>query len=281
MKNDPFYKVLSIAGFDGSGGAGIQADLKTFSALGCYGTTALTAIPVQNTIGVRSIYDIATTCVEEQIKAILDDMQMDAVKIGMLHRQDIINCVAQILSDYNVRNIVLDPVMVAKSGDKLLQPEAIATMKKSLFPISTVLTPNLLEASELLGREIRTKDQMEQAAIDLLEMGPQAVIVKGGHLNGNCDDCLALKNPTVHIQWLSAPRIQTKNTHGTGCTFSAAIASFLAMGFTIFDSVSRAKAYLTKSIKAGAHIKTGQGNGPVHHFHHLWNFLSSQKGEDK
>lgn len=281
MENNQFYKVLTIAGFDGSGGAGIQADLKTFSALGCYGTTALTAIPIQNTLGVRSIYDITTVCIEEQIKAILDDMQMNAVKIGMLHREDIVDSVAQILSQYGVMNIVLDPVMVAKSGDKLLLPDAIATMRERLFPITTVLTPNLLEASELLEREIRTKDQMEQAAIDLIGMGPQAVVVKGGHLNGNCDDCLALRNPTVNIHWLSGPRIQTKNTHGTGCTFSAAIASFLAMGFTIFDSVSRAKAYLTKSIEAGAQIKTGQGNGPVHHFHYLWNFLSSQKREDK
>jgi hydroxymethylpyrimidine/phosphomethylpyrimidine kinase len=281
VENNQFYKVLSIAGFDGSGGAGIQADLKTFSSLGCYGTTALTAIPIQNTLGVRSIYDITTACIEEQIKAILDDMQMNAVKIGMLHRQEIIDSVAQILSQYNVTNIVLDPVMIAKSGDRLLLPEAIAMMKKSLFPITTVLTPNLLEASELLGREIKTRDQMEEAAIDLLEMGPQAVVVKGGHLKGNCDDCLTLKNPKVNIHWLSGPRIQTKNTHGTGCTFSAAIASFLAMDFTILDAVTKAKAYLTTSIEAGANMKTGQGNGPVHHFHHLWNFLSSQKREDK
>jgi hydroxymethylpyrimidine/phosphomethylpyrimidine kinase len=266
-----FYKVLTIAGFDGSAGAGLQADLKTFSALGCYGATALTAIAVQNTLGVRSIYDITAVCVEEQIKAILDDIHMNAVKIGMLHRQDIVDSVAQILSQYGLRNIVLDPVMVAKSGDKLLLPDAMATMRERLFPISTVLTPNLLEASQLLGREIRTRAQMEQAAINLIEMGPQAVVVKGGHLSGDCDDCLVLKNPNVNIHWFSAPRIQTKNTHGTGCTFSAAIAAFLAMGFTIFDSVSRAKEYLTKSIEAGAPIKIGQGNGPVHHFHHLWN----------
>lgn len=273
MENKTYYKALTIAGFDGSGGAGIQADLKTFSALGCYGTTALTAIPVQNTLGVRSIYDITTLCIEEQIKGILDDMPMNAVKIGMLHRQDIIHSIAQILSQYSVTNIVLDPVMVAKSGDKLLLPNAVAAMKERLLPIATLVTPNLLEASELLDREVKTKAQMEKAALDLIEMGPQAVVVKGGHLNGNCDDCLALKNPTLNIHWFSSPRIQTKNTHGTGCTFSAAIAAFLARGFTIFDAVSQAKAYLTKSIEAGAKVKTGQGNGPVHHFHHLWNFL--------
>ncbi len=270
MENNQFYKVLSIAGFDGSGGAGIQADLKTFSALGCYGATALTSLPVQNTVGVRSIFDISTLCVEEQIKAILDDIQMNAVKIGMLHRQDIIESVAHILGQYTVPNIVLDPVMVAKSGDKLLLPNAIATMKERLFRITTVLTPNLLEASELLGREIQTKAQMEKAALDLIEMGPQAVVVKGGHLKGNCDDCLCLKNPNIEIHWLPGPRIQTKNTHGTGCTYSAAIASFLARGFNIFDSVKQAKQYLTKSIEAGAKLNIGRGNGPVHHFHHLW-----------
>jgi hydroxymethylpyrimidine/phosphomethylpyrimidine kinase len=276
MANDQFYKVLSIAGFDGSGGAGIQADLKTFSALGCYGTTTLTALPVQNTLGVRSIYDITSPCVEEQMKAILDDMHIDAVKIGMLHRRDIIESVAHILCNYGVQNIVLDPVMIAKSGDKLLRSNAIAALKEVLFPITTVLTPNLLEARELLGCEIRSKIQMEKAALELVAMGPQTVVVKGGHLSGDCDDCLVLKDP-LEIHWLSSPRIQTKNTHGTGCTFSAAIASFLAHRFTIFESVSRAKQYVTKSIQAGAHVQIGRGNGPIHHFHHLWNFLPFTK----
>lgn len=277
MENKQFYKVLTIAGFDGSRGAGLQADLKTFSALGCYGTTALTALPIQNTLGVRSIYDITTLCIEEQVKAILDDMQMNAVKIGMLHRQDIMESIANILCQYRATNIVLDPVMVAKSGDMLLLPNAVATMRERLFPIVSVLTPNLLEASKLLGREVQSKAQMEAAALDLIEMGPQAVIVKGGHFNGDCDDCLCLKNPNIKIYWLPNPRIPTKNTHGTGCTFSAAIAAFLARGFTILDSVRQAKEYLTKSIEAGADVKIGQGNGPVHHFHHLWNFLSAEK----
>lgn len=276
MENNRSYKVLTIAGFDGSGGAGIQADLKTFSALGCYGTTVLTALPVQNTLGVRSIYNIKTVCIEEQIKAILDDMQMDAVKIGMLHRPDIIEAVANILSRYSAINIVLDPVMASKNGYMLLLPDAIATLKEKLIPIVNVLTPNLFETSKLLGREIETKTQMEQAALDLVEMGPQAVIVKGGHLKGNCDDCLCMKNSNIEIHWLSNPRIQTKNTHGTGCTFSAAIAAFLARGLPIFDAVSLAKQYLTQSIEAGAHVKIGQGNGPVHHFHQLWNFPSAK-----
>jgi hydroxymethylpyrimidine/phosphomethylpyrimidine kinase len=268
MKEQPIFKVLSIAGFDGSGGAGIQADLKTFSALGCYGTTALTALPIQNTMGVRSIYDVETICIEEQIKAILDDIPMDAVKIGMLYRKDIIESVATILGHYKSTNVVLDPVMVAKSGHRLLQPEAISSMKQRLFPLTAVLTPNLLEASELLQRDIKDKDQMEKAALDLIQMGPQAVVVKGGHLIGDCDDCLCLKNSIPEIHWLSTPRILTRNTHGTGCTFSAAIAAFLARGFSIMDSVVHAKDYLTDSIKGGALLKIGHGNGPVHHFHH-------------
>lgn len=268
-----FYTVLTIAGFDGSGGAGIQADLKTFSALGCYGTTALTAIPIQNTVGVRSVYELEASCVRDQIKAILDDIPINAVKIGMLHNQKVIESVAEVLYEYESRlsNIVLDPVMVAKSGDMLLLPSAIAIMKESIFSITTILTPNLLEASKLVGREIRTKADMEKAALELLEMGPKNVVVKGGHLDGNCDDCLATKNSNIQMHWLSNQRIPTKNTHGTGCTFSAAIASFLARGFTIFESVTLAKQYLTKCIEAGSHIKVGLGNGPVHHFHHFWN----------
>lgn len=253
---------LTIAGFDGSGGTGIQADLKTFAALGCYGTSVLTSLPVQNTCGVRSIYEISTTCIQEQIEAILDDIQVDAVKIGMLHRRDIIEAVAR----YHLTNIVLDPVMVAKSGHALLRPDAVAAMKRELFPIAAVITPNLPEASELLGREVTTKAQMERAALDLLEMGPQAVVVKGGHLAGSADDCLCLKNREIH--WLPSPRIPRKNTHGTGCTFSAAIAAFLARGFAIDEAVRRAKEYLTRAIEASAELKIGRGNGPLHH---LWN----------
>lgn len=276
MENRQHYKVLTIAGFDGSGGAGLQADLKTFSALGCYGMTALTALPIQNTVGVRSIYEISPLCVEEQLRAILDDISIHSVKIGMLHTQDIIETVAKVIHEYKLSQIVLDPVMVAKSGDKLLLPTATQAMKKQLFPLTTVLTPNLLEASEILGRHIQTQNQMEQAALDLLEMGPKAVVVKGGHLSGNCDDCLCIKNPNVTIHWFSSLRIQTRNTHGTGCTFSAAIAAFLARGYPITKAVSCAKKYLTEAISAGAHFTLGLGNGPVHHFHHLWNFIEDK-----
>lgn len=259
-------KVLTIAGFDGSGGAGIQADLKTFSALGCYATTVLTALPVQNTMGVRSIYSIETACVEEQIRAILEDMSIDAIKIGMLHREDIIEAVANLLADYQ-GPIVLDPVMVAKSGDKLLLPKAISALKARLIPLAMIITPNLLEASELLGREIQDKSQMEKAARDLIKMGPQAVVVKGGHLEGDSADCLCTSS-TIH--WFSAPRISTPNTHGTGCTFSAVIAALLAQGFSLVDAVHDAKEYLTGALQAGAELKIGRGHGPVHHFYQLW-----------
>ncbi|MFW9878532.1 MAG: bifunctional hydroxymethylpyrimidine kinase/phosphomethylpyrimidine kinase [Candidatus Thorarchaeota archaeon] len=273
MRNKKFYKVLTIGGFDGSGGAGIQADLKTFSALGCYGTTVLTALPVQNTMGVKSVYSIETSCVEEQIISILEDMHIDAVKVGMLHRGDIIESVVKILKPYNNINIVLDPVMVAKSGDNLLKPQAITKMKEQFFPVTTILTPNLSEASELLGRKIRDRTQMKKAALDLIQMGPQAVIIKGGHLEGDCDDCICLKNSNTEIHWALASRIQTKHTHGTGCTFSAAIAAFLARGFNILDSIMQAKEYLTQAINAGAKLRVGNGNGPVHHFYYLWDCL--------
>jgi len=259
-------KVLTIAGFDGSGGAGIQADLKTISALGCYATTVLTSLPVQNTMGVRSIYSIETHCVAEQIQSILEDMTIDAIKIGMLHRADIIHIVADLLADYP-GPIVLDPVMVAKSGDNLLLPEAIVALKTKVLPLATIITPNLLEASELLGREIQTLEQMEKAAHDLLQMGPQAVVVKGGHLKGDCADCLCTPLAT---HWFSKPRISTFNTHGTGCTFSAAIAAFLARDFTLLDAVKEAKEYLTGALQAGAELKIGRGQGPVHHFYQLW-----------
>lgn len=273
MQELPLYKTLSIAGFDGSGGAGIQADIKTFSALGCYAASALTSLPVQNTMGVRSVFDIPTRCVEEQIRAILEDISIDAVKIGVLHRHAIIESVGKILREFNIKNIVVDPVMVAKRGETLLIADSIAAMKEHIFPITTVLTPNLMEASALLGRDIMEKHQMQQAAVDLLAIGPQAVVVKGGHLKGDCDDCLAIQVGKEKIHWFENPRIQSQNTHGTGCTFSSAVTAYLARGNTVPEAVNKAKKYLTQAIEAGANIEIGGGNGPVHHFYHLWTAL--------
>jgi hydroxymethylpyrimidine/phosphomethylpyrimidine kinase len=274
-----YLRVLSIAGFDGSGGAGIQADLKTFSALGCYGMTVLTALPVQNTVGVKSIYDIPTPCVEEQLQAILDDIGIDALKFGMLHRTDIIEAVAAILHKGHHFHKILDPVMVAKSGDRLLTPDAVNAMREKIFPMTTVLTPNLPEASVFLEREIKTKSQMERAALDLALMGPQAVVIKGGHLSGDsCDDCLCINGANPQIHWLPHHKINTRNTHGSGCTFSAALTANLAKNMTILDAVKQAKRYISKSLEAGSHYTLGHGHGPVHHFHDLWP-VKTQKNE--
>jgi hydroxymethylpyrimidine/phosphomethylpyrimidine kinase len=265
--NRRLFLILSIAGFDGSSGAGIQADLKTFSALGCYGMTVLTAIPIQNTMGVKSIYPIPVTCIQEQLQAIFEDSEIDAVKIGMLHRAEVIDAVADILEKYSPIKIVLDPVMMAKNGKELLSQEAIEAMKVRLFPLTTLLTPNLPEASILLQREVGAKSQMELAALDLSGMGLKAVVIKGGHLSeGPCDDCLCVRHPMPKFHWFSFPRIETKNTHGTGCTFSSAAAAYLSKGHDIVEAVGLAKKYLSRCIEEGAKFQIGRGNGPLQHF---------------
>jgi hydroxymethylpyrimidine/phosphomethylpyrimidine kinase len=262
---------LTIAGFDGCGGAGIQGDLKTFSALECFAATALTALPIQNTQGVRSIYPIADQCIEDQILAILEDIEIDAIKIGMVHRPEIVHILSKILLRYPHIKCVLDPVANAKNGHELLIQSAAKAMQNQLFPLMTVVTPNLLEASLFLQREINTKLQMEKAALDLVHTGPGAVLVKGGHLlEGDCDDCLCIKGLPEQIHWISSPRINTKNTHGTGCTLSAAITAFLAKGHSILASVKKAKQYVHQCIEAGSVYNVGKGNGPLHHFFSLW-----------
>jgi len=260
------YKCLSIAGFDGSGGAGIQADLKTFSALGCYGMTVLTALPVQNTCGVRACYDIPLSCIEEQLEAIFDDIIPDAIKIGMLFSEDVIHLVTDFL-EKNAKNIpiVLDPVMIAKSGDPLLLPEAIKTLKNRLLPIITVITPNLPEAYALTN----SQEQIEIQAKKLIDFGANAVFIKGGHASGNnCNDLLLEQNQ-LPIE-LNSKRIHSQNTHGTGCTLSAAICAFLARGSSLLESCQKAKYYLTRAILASKDMKMGQGFGPVHHFYEMW-----------
>jgi hydroxymethylpyrimidine/phosphomethylpyrimidine kinase len=262
--------VLTIAGNDGSGGAGIQADLKTFSALGCYGMTVLTALSIQNTQGVRSIYPISSECVKAQIQVIMEDISIDAIKIGMLHLPEIAEVVAESLKSYP-RSIILDPVMIAKSGDALMSKDALSVLRQKLFPLVTLITPNLCEASVILGREIVTQRDMENGAIELLDLGPKAVVIKGGHLSAQfCADCLCMgRNQAIH--WFTAPRLSTKNTHGTGCTFSSAITAFLAKGNTIEASVSQAKKYISQCIEGSQDLQIGQGKGPVHHFHGVWN----------
>lgn len=260
------YKCLSIAGFDGSGGAGIQADLKTFSALGCYGMTVLTALPVQNTCGVRACYDIPLLCIEKQLEAIFDDIIPDAIKIGMLYSADIIHIVADFLKKI-AKNIpiVLDPVMIAKSGDPLLFPEAIETLKTRLLPIVTVITPNLPEAYALTNFQ----EPIEKQAKRLIDLGANAVLIKGGHAYGNnCNDLL-FEQHTLPV-WLRAKRIHSRNTHGTGCTLSAAICAFLARGSSLLEACQKSKYYLTQAILASKDTSVGKGFGPVHHFHKIW-----------
>ena len=260
------YKCLSIAGFDGSGGAGIQADLKTFSALGCYGMTVLTALPVQNTCGVKSCYDIPLQAIEEQLKAIFTDIMPDSIKIGMLFSSPIIRLVAEYLGKYSNIPIVLDPVMCAKSGNRLLLPEAVTCLIEELIPLATVITPNLPEAYALAGFE----GSMPSLACKLIKMGAKAVLLKGGHQHEHHSNDLFMDNQGQTIT-LEAQRINSNNTHGTGCTLSAAIAAFLAQGMSLVTACELAKKYLFQAILHGKNHSIGMGHGPVHHFFHLWN----------
>ncbi len=268
------YKVLSIAGFDGSGGAGIQADLKTFSAFGCYGMTVLTALPVQNTCGVRSCYDIPLQAIEEQLHAIFDDIIPDSIKIGMLFNSQIIELVASFLKEKAIGiPIVIDPVTLAKSGDPLLVPEAVDTLISLLMPLATVITPNIPEAHTFTGINASNSEQMMTIAKKLLDFGPRYVLLKGGHLNTSESNDLLLGADGIQ-QWFTSPRIDSKNTHGTGCTLSAAIASCLAQKMSITKSCKHAKDYLFHAILAAQNQNIGKGNGPVHHFYHLWPSLA-------
>ena len=265
-----YYRALTIAGSDSGGGAGIQADLKTFAALGCYGMSVITALTAQNTVAVTAIHPVPPAFIAQQIDTIMEDIGVDAVKIGMLHASSVIQTVAERLAHYRMVPIVLDPVMVAKSGDKLLQDEAVEALKATLVPLATVLTPNLPEASVLLGRPIVDRDQMKEASMALTELGPQAVLLKGGHLHDALSpDVLYIKMDGT-LEVFEGKRIETGNTHGTGCTLSSAIAAYLARGEGIREAVGKAKAYLTKALQAGAAYRLGQGHGPVHHFYAYW-----------
>lgn len=271
-------KVLSIAGFDGSGGAGLQADLKTFSAFGCYGMTVLTALPVQNTTGVRNCYTIPISAVKEQLDAIFEDIVPDAIKIGMLFNTDIIEVVAEYLAKHAADiPIVLDPVMISKSGDPLLLPEAVSTLKKRLIPLVTLITPNLPEATVLTQLAATTPSEMENIAEVLLTFGSEAVLLKGGHLAGKIAADLYWHRDSTKA-WLSGPKILTQNTHGTGCTLSAAIASALSLQLPLLESCKIAKHYLQHALEASNHYTLGHGAGPVHHFYHLWPTLAIIQG---
>lgn len=268
-----YNTALTIAGSDPSGGAGLQADLKTFSALGVYGTTVIVAVVDENTAGVYGVHPIPVDFVRGQIHSVLDDIGADAVKIGMLHDSELIRTVLATLNEYpSVTNIVLDPVMVATSGDPLLLPEAVATLRDELIPRARVITPNLPEASMLLGRTIDHGDQLEDAARELSKLSGSrvSVMLKAGHLSDDRLTDIFYNAETDKSLKLSSPRVDTVNTHGTGCTLSSAIASYLALGADLDTSATKAKDYIASAIAAGAKYDIGHGHGPVHHFWCAW-----------
>lgn len=261
-----YPRVLSIAGSDSSGGAGIQADLKTIAALGCYGMTAITALTAQNTLGVRSIHGVPPDMLRDQIDAVIEDLGVDAVKIGMLHAPDIVLTVAEAIDRHGLKKVVLDPVMVATSGAVLIDRPAISVLVHELFRRATVVTPNLDEASLLVGRRLDSERAMEVAAQVLMGKGAQAVLLKGGHLAGEMVSDLLVTGDGGH-HWMRAPRILTANTHGTGCTLSSAIAAYLALGQPLLEAVQAARDYVRAALLAGASVRTGAGEGPLNHGH--------------
>ena len=260
---------VTIAGSDSSGGAGIQADLKTFAALGVYGASVIVALTAQNTQGVTGIHDVPADFIKAQIDAVFSDLDVGAVKIGMLSQAASIEAVARGLADYRAKNIVLDPVMVATSGDRLLAADAVDALRKLLIRRALVITPNLPEAAALVGASpARNEKEMEIQARELLALGARNVLIKGGH--GTSDDSVDLLIGQGDVVRLSAKRIETKNLHGTGCTLSSAIAAGLAKGLALHAAVESAKSYVTTAIGAADRIQIGTGHGPVHHFNRWW-----------
>ncbi len=261
-----YPRILSIAGSDSSGGAGIQADLKTFSALGCYGMTAITAITAQNTVGVSAIHGVPVEVLKAQIRAVMDDIGADAVKIGMLHSPEVVEVVAWAIDEYRIKHVVLDPVMVATSGDRLIAQETVRVLVSELFHRASVVTPNLDEAALLLGREIAGIADLDAAATDLLALGARAVLLKGGHLPGDeVVDVLAVRDAV--LQRLQSGRIVSRNVHGTGCTLSSAITVQLALGQALPQAVAAARQYILRAITSGVDVHTGHGHGPLNHGH--------------
>ncbi|WP_312311353.1 bifunctional hydroxymethylpyrimidine kinase/phosphomethylpyrimidine kinase [Empedobacter brevis] len=257
------YSVLTIAGFDGSGGAGIQADTKTISAHGCYATNVLTALPVQNTQGVQNIYEIPAQAIREQIQSILEDIYPDAIKIGMVHSVELVHIISEELKNYN-KPIVYDPVMVATSGHRLIKEETLETCIEKLFPLATLITPNLDEASILVNHKIDSAELMLAYGETILNLGCQNLLLKGGHLQQEkiISYLFQKKQP---VQSYTSQKIETKNTHGSGCTLSSAIACNLALGFSLTESVQLAQEYVEQAILGSKDLTIGKGNGPLNH----------------
>lgn len=268
MNHDiPFrYPVaLTVAGSDSSGGAGIQADLKTFSALGVYGASVITAVTAQNTQGVRGIQAIDPDIVRGQLEAVFDDLAVDAVKTGMLHNTKAVEMLAESLDRYRSVPVIVDPVMVSTSGSKLIEDDTIDTVRRLLFPRAALITPNISEAELLSGIAIRTEHDLAEASGRLLDLGCRAVLIKGGHLAGRYKTDLLVMPGQIPVR-LEQATVETNNTHGTGCTLSSAIAAYLVLGYGLEQAVKRAKSYLTRALQASADVLTGAGHGPVDHF---------------
>ena len=253
--------VLTIAGSDSSGGAGIQADIKTIQSMGLFAQSAITALTAQNTTGVYGVHDVPTDFVAQQIDVVFDDIRPDAVKIGMVSSAEIVASIVNALERNDARNIVVDPVMVATSGSELASNSAIAALRDKLIPLATVITPNMPEAEALFGSHIEARDEQERAALEIARAAGVAVLVKGGHGENDANDVLA--RPDGNVVWFEGERVDTANTHGTGCTLSSAIACGLALGRTLEDAVRDAKAYITGALSAG--LDLGKGSGPLDH----------------
>ena len=256
---------LTIAGSDSGGGAGIQADIKTFSALGVYGASVITSVTAQNTQGVRGIQAISPEILEGQLNAVFEDIAFDAVKIGILHNRMAARIVAETIDRFSPRYCILDPVMISTSGSKLMEDEAIETIVRELFKRVTLVTPNIDEAVFLTGQPVRNEQEMEKAACKLLEMDCRAVLIKGGHLGGQEMADILFTQDKAPVRFV-ASAVETKNSHGTGCTLSSAIAAYLALGNDLPEAVRLAKSYITAALQAGQDVTTGHGHGPLNHF---------------
>lgn len=263
IKSMRYICALTIAGSDSCGGAGVQADIKTMSALGVYAASAITSVTVQNTLGVQAIQAIQPEIVAGQIRAVMDDIKPTAIKVGMVNDQATILAIADTLQEYSPQKLVVDPVMVSTSGSMLMQNDALGTFCSRLLPMATLLTPNIPEAEVLSNLSIRSTDDMDAAGSSILAMGCKAVLIKGGHLEGRKIDKLYL--PDGEIRSFVHESIATHNTHGTGCTLSSAIAAFMARGLALADAVAQAKTYLSQALEAGKDVHIGEGHGPVNH----------------
>lgn len=264
-----YQRVLTIAGSDSGGGAGIQADIKSISANGCYASSVITAVTAQNTIGVSAVQGLPIPLIEQQIEAVLSDIGADSIKIGMLHSGEVVRAVAGMLKKYKIKNIVLDPVMVAKSGDKLIVDEAIDVLMLELMPMARVITPNIPEAEILLGKSITTQKEMPLAAEQLGKKFGVSVLLKAGHMSEKELIDIFYNHETDETITISSRRIPTKNVHGTGCTLSSALAAKLAKGLPLTDAARAALQYINRAITAGAQYEIGHGHGPVYHFFNL------------